>query len=100
MQNYQHESFKCIANYGATRYCGAFIKQIPCTYPNCYFLHEMREENLTLENIREMTKEEKINKAYKKIKDNLIYYIEKEHKEFLETRNRLWRSNASEIVNC
>lgn len=80
MKAYNHKSFRCIVSYGTSRYCPSFVKAIPCKIPDCYFIHELRENTVTVEGMRYMRREDKLQRAYDKINDNLIYFIKKEHK--------------------
>lgn len=34
----------CRASFGTTKYCTYFLKHIPCTNPDCMYLHELGDE--------------------------------------------------------
>jgi len=37
------------ASFGTTKYCTNFIQNISCTNQNCSFIHEIAENNITLD---------------------------------------------------
>lgn len=80
------------------RYCPSFIAGVKCTFRECYFMHEIKANSITVEEIRELSHQQRIKPALDKIRKNLTYYIEKEHQEFLDSKSK--KKNNALICDC
>ena len=59
----------------------------------------MHEDNLTIKDMQFMSQRQKIQGAYRKIRENLDYFIEKEHDEFISSRVKT-KNNGVVMCSC
>lgn len=45
LDSYWMESHQLRASFGTTKYCNNFIRNVPCSNPDCVYLHELGDED-------------------------------------------------------